>query len=116
MKRPFICGTDIAGEVEAVGEGVDSFGPGDRVWGRSITGGYAEKGVIPAAGVARLPEAMSFAEGASLPIPLVTAWNALVIKAEAAPGRPSSSRAARGASGTSPSNLPAGWAAAFWRR
>ncbi len=86
MKRPFICGTDIAGVVEAVGEGVEGFGPGDRVWGRSITGGYAEKGVIPAAGVARLPEAMSFAEGASLPIPLVTAWNALVIKAEAAPG------------------------------
>ena len=86
IPRPFICGSDIAGEVEAVGEGVEGIKAGDRVWGRSVTGGYAEKGVLPADATGILSEGMSFQEGASLPIPLVTAWNALVIKAETGPG------------------------------
>ncbi len=86
MNLPYTCGTDVAGEVEAVGEGVDAFAPGDRVWGRTSTGAYAEKGLLPAALTGKLPDAMSFAEGAALPIPLLTAWNALAVKGEAAPG------------------------------
>lgn len=86
MKLPYICGTDIGGEVEGVGEGVKGFARGDRVWGRANGGAYAERAVLTAAETGRLPKAMSFAEGASLAIPLLTAWNALVIKAEAQPG------------------------------
>jgi NADPH:quinone reductase-like Zn-dependent oxidoreductase len=86
MKLPMICGTDVAGEVEAVGEGVEGFQPGDRVWGRSTTGGYAEKGVLAAGSTGHLPDRMSFGEGACLPIPMLTAWNALVIKTKAQPG------------------------------
>ncbi|MCY3825295.1 MAG: NADPH:quinone reductase [Nitrospinae bacterium] len=86
MTLPYTCGTDVAGEVEAVGEGVEAFAPGDRVWGRASTGAYAEKGLLPAASTGKLPESVSFAEGAALPIPLLTAWNALVVKGEAAPG------------------------------
>lgn len=86
MTLPYTCGTDVAGEVEAVGEGVESFAPGDRVWGRASTGAYAEKGLLPAGSTGKLPGLMSFAEGAALPIPLLTAWNALVVKGEAAPG------------------------------
>ena len=86
MKLPMICGTDVAGEVEAVGDGVEGFQPGDRVWGRSTTGGYAEKGVLAAGSTGRLPDRMSFGEGACLPIPMLTAWNALVIKTKAQPG------------------------------
>lgn len=86
MRPPYTCGTDVAGEVEAVGEGVDAFAPGDRVWGRALTGAYAGKALLSAASTGRLPDAMSFAEGAALPIPLLTAWNALVVKGEAAPG------------------------------
>jgi NADPH2:quinone reductase len=86
MKLPYICGSDVSGEVESVGKGVEGFSPGDRVWGRSISGGYAERGLLPASSTGRLPEGMSFADGSSLPIPLLTAWNALVIKGEAGPG------------------------------
>ncbi|MYA97301.1 MAG: NADPH:quinone reductase [Nitrospinae bacterium] len=86
MTLPYTCGTDVAGEVEAVGEGVEAFAPGDRVWGRASTGAYAEKGLLPAGSTGRLPGSMTFAEGAALPIPLLTAWNALVVKGEAAPG------------------------------
>ncbi len=86
MTLPYVCGTDVAGEVEAVGPGVEGFAPGDRVWGRASTGAYAEKGLLPASQTGRLPDAMSLAEGAALPIPLLTAWNALVVKGEAAPG------------------------------
>jgi NADPH2:quinone reductase len=86
LKLPYICGTDIAGEVEAAGEGVKDFAKGDRVWGRTATGAYAEKALLAAAETGRLPKTMSFAEGASLAIPLLTSWNALVIKAEAQPG------------------------------
>lgn len=86
MTLPYTCGTDVAGEVEAVGEGVEAFVPGDRVWGRASTGAYAEKGLLPAGSTGKLPDSMSTAEGAALPIPLLTAWNALVVKGEAAPG------------------------------
>lgn len=86
MTLPYTCGTDVAGEVEAVGEGVEAFSPGDRVWGRASTGAYAEKGLLPAGSTGKLPDSMSSAEGAALPIPLLTAWNALVVKGEAAPG------------------------------
>ncbi len=87
MKLPYVCGTDVAGEVEAVGEGAEGFSPGDRVWGRTAGGAYAEKAVLASATTGHLPAGMSFAEGASLPIPLLTAWNALVIKGEAGPGQ-----------------------------
>lgn len=86
MTLPYTCGTDVAGEVEAVGDDVEAFAPGDRVWGRASTGAYAEKGLLPAASTGRLPDSTSFAEGAALPIPLLTAWNAVVVKGEAAPG------------------------------
>ena len=86
MTLPYTCGTDVAGEVEAVGDGVEAFAPGDRVWGRASTGAYAEKGLLPADSTGKLPDSTSFAEGAALPIPLLTAWNALVVKGEAAPG------------------------------
>ncbi len=86
MTLPYTCGTDVAGEVEAVGEGVEAFAPGDRVWGRASTGAYAEKGLLPAGSTGKLPDSMSFSDGAALPIPLLTAWNAVVVKGEAAPG------------------------------
>ena len=86
MTLPYTCGTDVAGEVEAVGDGVEAFAPGDRVWGRASTGAYAEKGLLPADSTGMLPDSMSYAAGAALPIPLLTAWNAVVVKGEAAPG------------------------------
>ena len=46
--RPFAPGSEIAGEVEAAGEGVGGWAPGDRIIAATGFGGLAEKVVIPA--------------------------------------------------------------------
>src|SRR5918997_1932628 len=67
---PYTPGSDGAGVVEAVGEGVTAFKPGDRVYAAgSVTGTYAERAVTPAARTFRLPEGVSFQQGAALGVP-----------------------------------------------
>jgi NADPH:quinone reductase-like Zn-dependent oxidoreductase len=75
---PFVPGYEFAGDVEAVGEGVDDLAPGDQVLGGSRFGGYAELVSVRAGDVVRLPEDWSYEEGASLPIAYATAYAALV--------------------------------------
>ena len=84
---PYIPGSDAAGSVDAVGEGVRRFRPGDRVYtsgGR--TGAYAELAVFPESGVHPLPDAASFAQGAAVGVPYATAYRALFQRARAEPG------------------------------
>ena len=101
MELPRILGSDAAGEVVTVGEGVTELKPGERVaslffqsWqageitqmtGKSALGGaidgvFASDRILPATGLIRIPEALSFQEAATLPCAGVTAWNALVEK------------------------------------
>ncbi len=83
---PFIPGAELAGVVTAVGEGVAQLRPGDRVLSSAGMGGFAERAVVPASGTYRLPESMSFEEGAALPVIYPTAYAALVYRARLAPG------------------------------
>ncbi len=84
---PYTPGTDSAGIVEATGDGVGPFKPGDRVYtSGSVTGTYAEFAVCNKEDVHPLPERASFAQGAALGIPYATAYRALFIKAGAKPG------------------------------
>ena len=84
---PYTPGSDAAGTVEAVGEDVTSFKPGDRVYtAGTITGAYAEKCLCAAAQVRPLPERLSFAEGAGIYVPYYTAWYGLFLRADAKPG------------------------------
>ncbi|MCL6729081.1 NADPH:quinone oxidoreductase family protein [Sphingomonas hankyongi] len=76
--RPFAPGGEIAGEVEAVGEGVEGWTPGDRVIAVTGYGGLAEKMVIPAGAAFRLPDGRSFAEGSALLLTYATSIHALV--------------------------------------
>lgn len=76
--RPFAPGSEIAGVVEAVGEGVTGWAPGDRVISTTMSGGLAEKVAIAAATAYRLPEGRSFAEGASLILTYGTTIHALL--------------------------------------
>ena len=76
--RPFAPGGEIAGEVEAVGEGVEGWSPGDRVIAVTGFGGLAEKVVIPAKSAFRLPEDRSFEEGAALLLTYATSIHALL--------------------------------------
>jgi len=50
-------------------------------------GGYAELVKVPAANVLPLPDGLSFEAGAALPLAMLTAWHALVVKAEVRPGQ-----------------------------
>ena len=81
LPLPYIPGTDVCGEVEAVGVGVSHVKKGDRVFGRALTGGYAEKTCLAASETIPLPAALSFAEGAAIPIPFYTAHRALHYRA-----------------------------------
>ncbi|WP_157219252.1 NADP-dependent oxidoreductase [Flavisphingomonas formosensis] len=75
---PLVPGGDIAGIVDAVGAGVESVKAGDPVIAHpGLTGCYAEARVMDAAHAAPLPEGFSFAEGASLPLVGLTAWQGL---------------------------------------
>jgi NADPH2:quinone reductase len=82
LPLPYIPGTDVCGEVEAVGAGVTHVRVGNRVFGRSLNGGgYAEKASLPANETIPLPANLSFAEGAAIPVPFYTAYVALHHKA-----------------------------------
>ena len=81
LKFPYITGTDVCGEVEALGSGVTGVTPGDRVFGRSLGAGYAEKTCLLAREAIPLPNGLSFEEGAAIPIPFYTAYYALHHKA-----------------------------------
>ncbi|MBI3246989.1 MAG: zinc-binding dehydrogenase [Deltaproteobacteria bacterium] len=83
---PYIPGTDVCGEVEAVGAGVSHVKAGDRVFGRALLGGYAEKTCLAASEAILLPANLSFAEGAAIPIPFYTAYRALHHRAAIKPG------------------------------
>jgi len=74
---PFVGGLELAGEVDALGEGVTGFRRGDAVvsGGR---GGFAEYAILPAATLRKKPEALSFGEAAGYPVAYLTAHVALV--------------------------------------
>lgn len=78
---PMILGSDGAGEVEMVGEGVSGFRPGERVYGQFLNltrglGSYAEYAVADAAGpLAKMPEGMLFEQAAAVPTASLTAYD-----------------------------------------
>ncbi len=83
---PFIQGMECAGMVEAVGEGVEDYAPGDAVVGGNKLGAFAEYAVLPATSLRRKPETMGFAEAAAYPAAYLTAYVALVRRANLQPG------------------------------
>lgn len=75
--------SDGAGVIEAVGEGVDRARIGERVWiwnagWQRAMGTAAEYVALPAEQAVRLPDGVSFAEGACFGIPAMTAWYAVM--------------------------------------
>jgi len=83
---PFTPGLDIAGEVAALGPGVEGLRVGDAVAGGSRMGGFAEYVVVPAAGLRPKPERLSFAQSAAYGAAYLTAYVALVRRARLEPG------------------------------
>lgn len=80
---PFVPGSEAAGDVIAVGEGVNGTKVGDRVIVGGL-GGYAEEMQVPAAGLRKIPEGVDYATAASFTVAYLTAYVALVRRAELA--------------------------------
>ena len=90
-KLPAILGIDLAGEVAAVGEGVTRFRSGDGVYGMTggiagIPGSLAEYAAVDADLLALKPQSLSMREAAALPLIFITAWEAIVDKANVQQG------------------------------
>lgn len=81
-----IPGLEYAGVVDAVGEAVTRWSPGDRVMGLVGGGGYAERVVVPADEAVAVPEGLSLEEAAAVPEVFITAHDALNTRLGLRPG------------------------------
>ena len=106
---PHVLGSDVAGVIEAIGPGVEGMKVGDAVvvnpslgcgrcerclsgnenlcrrfaiLGEHVSGGMAEKLAVPARNVLPKPANLSFVEAAAIPLTFMTAWHALVVRAQ----------------------------------
>ncbi|MBP2049858.1 NADPH:quinone reductase-like Zn-dependent oxidoreductase [Streptomyces griseochromogenes] len=88
---PFTLGFDVAGVVEAVGDGVTLFQAGDEVFGMPRfphpAGAYAEYVAAPARHFALRPQGLTHIQAGALPLASLTAWQALVDTANVRPGQ-----------------------------
>jgi NADPH2:quinone reductase len=73
---PFTPGSELAGEVIAVGEGV-SYRPGQRVSSATFVGAFAEQTLLHAAGIAEIPDDIDYASAAAFGVTYRTAYHAL---------------------------------------
>jgi NADPH2:quinone reductase len=86
-KLPYTPGSDAAGVVEAVGDGVTRVRKGDRVYvGGTVSGAYAELALCGETQVHALPASASFAQGAAMNVPYATAFHALFHRAHGEAG------------------------------
>jgi NADPH:quinone reductase len=88
---PAILGLDMAGVVEAVGDGVTAFKVGDEVYGMTggvggLQGSLAEFAAVDAELLAIKPKNLSMREAAALPLSFITAWEGLVDRADVQAG------------------------------
>lgn len=84
---PITPGFEVAGTIDALGEGVGDLEAGTRVIAVTRFGGYATHIVVPRHQVFALPDALSFEEGAAFPAVFLTAWYALFELAHPRPGQ-----------------------------
>jgi putative PIG3 family NAD(P)H quinone oxidoreductase len=83
---PSILGLEVAGEIAALGDGVESWRIGDRVCALVAGGGYAQYCVTPAGQCLPVPSALSMVEAAALPETFFTVWTNLFQRGGARPG------------------------------
>lgn len=74
---PLTPGSEFAGVVRAVADDVSDLAIGDRVFGSTFAGGFAEQAVAAAASLQRIPENVGFAEAAAFGVVYATAYHAL---------------------------------------
>lgn len=100
---PFVLGNDMAGRVVRVGPAVRSFVPGDEVYAQPGTdniGTFAELAAVHEDDLALKPATLTMEEAAALPLVALTAWQALVERANLQPGQKVLVHAGSGGVGT----------------
>jgi putative PIG3 family NAD(P)H quinone oxidoreductase len=85
-KPPCVVGYEVAGEVAAVGPGVEGIRAGDRVAAGTRFGGYAERVVVPAGQVMPVPAGVDLVDAAALPEVAATVWSTVFMGAALRPG------------------------------
>jgi NADPH2:quinone reductase len=88
---PAILGTDLAGVIEEIGEGVTEFKVGDEVYGLAggvlgLQGTLAEYTSVDADLLAKKPQNLTMKEAAGIPLVLLTAWEGLIDRAKVKKG------------------------------
>jgi putative PIG3 family NAD(P)H quinone oxidoreductase len=83
---PDVLGLELAGEVAALGRGVEGWSVGDRVCAVVAGGGYAEEAIVPAAVAMPLPPGLGDVSAAAVPEVFTTAWDNLVNRGRLEPG------------------------------
>jgi NADPH:quinone reductase-like Zn-dependent oxidoreductase len=87
---PLTLGSDLSGEVQAVGPDVSDLHVGDQVYGVTnprFIGAYAEYALASAAMIARKPTSLNYIKAASVPVIAVTAWQGLFDQAQLEAGQ-----------------------------
>jgi NADPH:quinone reductase-like Zn-dependent oxidoreductase len=87
---PLTLGSDLSGEVAALGSGISNVAAGDQVFGVTNTqflGAYAEYSVASAAMLAKKPGSLGYVEAASVPVIAVTTWQSLFDQARLEAGQ-----------------------------
>ena len=89
---PAVLGIDLAGSVDAVGDGAKGFAPGDLVFGMTggiggVQGALAQYAIVDADLLAHAPTNFSSREAAATPLVFITAWEGLVDRARVGPGK-----------------------------
>jgi synaptic vesicle membrane protein VAT-1 len=85
-KRPCVVGYEVAGVVDALGEDTEGFTTGSRVVALTRFGGHSDVVCVPAGQVLPMPDEMSFAEAAAIPVTYLTAYHMLFRIAGLRPG------------------------------
>jgi len=83
---PFIPGSEFAGTVREVGDGVTGLVPGDRVFGSTMVGAFAEEVVVPAPSLTRTPATVDDRTAAGFGVAYRTAYHVLRSVAKVQPG------------------------------
>jgi NADPH2:quinone reductase len=83
---PFVPGSEYAGVVEAVGEGVKGYRPGTRVAALGGTGGFGTHAIVAADRLMPLPDAFAFEDAAAFAFTYGTSHHALIDRAALRPG------------------------------
>jgi NADPH:quinone reductase-like Zn-dependent oxidoreductase len=84
-KLPCVVGYEVSGVIDQVGEGVTGYAVGERVLAMCKFGGYTDVIALPVNQLVKMPESMTFEEGAAFPVVYITAYNMMVFNGNLRP-------------------------------